>query len=108
VASLRCFATTTHGGSTLAPARPEPLLTINDTCAWLAICRHTLYNLVRRGELEPLRVGERLRFEPNEIRDYLRRNRRDVATIPLPPGEQGVLDEPVETFDATEVEGEGR
>jgi excisionase family DNA binding protein len=35
----------------------------------------TLYRLVERGELTPIRVGRDLRFELDEIRAYLDRHR---------------------------------
>jgi excisionase family DNA binding protein len=60
--------------SRVADARPESLLSVNELCAWLGCGRDLVYSLVRRGELEPLRVGERLRFEPTDVRAYLRRN----------------------------------
>jgi excisionase family DNA binding protein len=62
----------THHGTTI-----EPLLRVNDVCAALAITRSTLYKLVRSGELVPTFVSSRARFEAEEVRDYIRRNRRD-------------------------------
>ena len=54
----------------------EPLLTINGACDLLSISRNTLYRLVDRGELRPTRVGERLRFQPDDVRAYLERGRQ--------------------------------
>jgi excisionase family DNA binding protein len=45
----------------------------------LGISRKTLYALIHRGELVPIRVGERARFEPADVRAYLERNREPVA-----------------------------
>jgi excisionase family DNA binding protein len=56
----------------------EPLLTINAACGVLQVSRNTLYRLVERGELHPSRVGERLRFRPDDVRDYLERGREPV------------------------------
>jgi excisionase family DNA binding protein len=53
----------------------EPLLTIDRGCEWLQISRQTMYRLIARGELSPVRVGERLRLVPKDVRDYLERNR---------------------------------
>jgi excisionase family DNA binding protein len=35
----------------------------------------TVYRLVDRGELRPVRLGRVLRFELDEIREYLERSR---------------------------------
>jgi len=53
----------------------SPLLSINEVAGLLGISRPTLYALIRRGELVPIRVGGRARFEPADVRLYLERNR---------------------------------
>jgi excisionase family DNA binding protein len=53
----------------------SPLLSVNEVAGLLGISRKTLYALIRRGELIPIRVSERLRFESGEVRNYLERNR---------------------------------
>jgi excisionase family DNA binding protein len=53
----------------------SPLLTVNAVCGLLAVSRQTLYRLIHAGELNPTRVGERLRFEPADVRTYLERHR---------------------------------
>jgi excisionase family DNA binding protein len=55
----------------------EPLLTVDELRVLLRVSRSTLYELVRSGELRPIRVGERLRFEPDAVREYLDRERED-------------------------------
>jgi excisionase family DNA binding protein len=52
-----------------------PLLSINEVAELLGISRPTVYALIRRGELIPIRVGERLRFDPADVRNYLDRHR---------------------------------
>jgi excisionase family DNA binding protein len=59
----------------------EPLLTVAAVCELLGISKVTLYRLIRAGELKPTRVGERLRFEPDDVRAYLERN-REAASVP--------------------------
>ena len=73
-----------------ADAPPEPLLSINDVCRWLAVGRDTVYALVWRGELEPVRVGERNRFLPAEVRDYLEEVAATPLEQPLRPGDRRV------------------
>lgn len=49
----------------------EPLLTVSDVRDLLRISRSSVYQLIRRGDIVPVRVGNRLRFTPDEIRRYL-------------------------------------
>ena len=49
----------------------EPLLTINEVADVLGISRSQVYLMLRRGELPYTRVGERIRFVPAELREYL-------------------------------------
>jgi excisionase family DNA binding protein len=53
----------------------ENLLTVNDVATFLAISRYSVYRMVRRGDLTPVYVGERLRFRPSEIERYLSASR---------------------------------
>lgn len=55
--------------------RLEPLLTIGEVASLLGVSRATVYALMRGGELVAIRVGERARFEPVDVRAYLRRHR---------------------------------
>lgn len=55
--------------------RTEPLLTVADAATYLAVSRRQVYLLIERGELRHVRVGERIRFIPAELREYLERNR---------------------------------
>jgi excisionase family DNA binding protein len=59
--------------------RLERLLTIADIARVLAISRGSVYALVRAGDLVPIRVGERARFDPADVRAYLERNRAERA-----------------------------
>ena len=51
------------------------LLTIADVARTLGISRGSVYGLMRTGELFPIRVGQRARFEPADVRAYLERHR---------------------------------
>ena len=53
----------------------EPLLTVKAAGNVLAVSRQRLYRLIHAGELHPSRVGERLRFRPDDVRDYIERGR---------------------------------
>jgi excisionase family DNA binding protein len=51
----------------------DQLLTSDDVCAFLNIRRLLLYQLLRRGEIESIRVGRQHRFLPSVIEAYVRR-----------------------------------
>jgi excisionase family DNA binding protein len=55
--------------------RLADLLTIGDVARLLGISRGSVYGLMRSGELVPIRVGQRARFEPANVRAYLDRHR---------------------------------
>ncbi len=56
--------------------RLERLLTIGDVGRVLGVSRGSVYALIRGGELVPIRVGERARFSPADVRGYLERRRQ--------------------------------
>jgi excisionase family DNA binding protein len=63
-----------------ARARPVPLLTIDETAAYLNIERSTVYRLMRAGELNPsARVGKRWRFRLEDLDAYLAHGREPAA-----------------------------
>lgn len=51
------------------------MLTVNEAGDFLRVSRPQVNKLVRCGELRAVRVGERLRFRPEDVEDYLERNR---------------------------------
>lgn len=59
-----------HESTTYSGERTQ-LLTINEVAAMLAVHRDTVYNLVRRGHLHPVRVGARLRFRVADVEQYI-------------------------------------
>ena len=67
---------TAYGGHTTAL---EPLLDVVGTAKTLDTSVRTIYRLVAAGELTPTRVGSRLRFEPDELRRYIERQRLGAA-----------------------------
>ncbi len=54
----------------------EPFLTAQQVAAWLNMSLVWVYKAAEKGSLPFHRVGEAIRFDPNEIRSYLdeRRN----------------------------------
>jgi excisionase family DNA binding protein len=55
--------------------RLADLLTIADVARILGISRGSVYGLMRSGEIVPIRVGQRARFELADVRAYLERHR---------------------------------
>ena len=49
------------------------LLTVNDVAARLVVHRDTVYNLVRRREIQPVKIGTRLRFRVADVERYIDR-----------------------------------
>jgi excisionase family DNA binding protein len=62
-----------------AEERLADLLTIADVGRLLGISRGSVYGLIRSSELTPIRVGQRARFEPSDVRAYLDRHREGQA-----------------------------
>lgn len=58
--------------------RLAPVLSINEAAAVLGVERSTIYRLLRTGELQAIRVGQRRRFRPEDIDAYLERNREAI------------------------------
>ena len=52
------------------------LLTVPEVAQWLRVPISTVYDLVQRQILPSLKVGRALRFDPHDLEDYLRRQKR--------------------------------
>ncbi|WP_333823633.1 helix-turn-helix domain-containing protein [Pinisolibacter sp.] len=53
-------------------AQPEPLLlTVDEVCRRLGVCRSTYYNLVRSGQLAARQLRGRPYVETSELRRFL-------------------------------------
>jgi excisionase family DNA binding protein len=76
----------------------SPLLSINEVAAVLGVSRASVYALMHSGELVPIRVGERARFDPSDVRDYLERNRESAPETPEAgfPASEPLADENVD------------
>jgi excisionase family DNA binding protein len=74
----------------------SPLLSINEVAQLLGVSRPTVYALIRRGELIPIRVSERLRFDSTDVRAYLERNRSSEMREAGFPASEPLADENVD------------
>jgi excisionase family DNA binding protein len=66
-------------GTHEVPAYDRPrtsLFDVRGLAGFLGVSRASVYRLVARGELVPVRVGERLRFRPEDVDAYLASDRK--------------------------------
>jgi excisionase family DNA binding protein len=61
------------------PEAREHLRSINELAKYLGITRTSVYRLVASGELKAVRVGQRMRFRPEDVAAYLERDARENA-----------------------------
>jgi excisionase family DNA binding protein len=66
-----------HEVSALSPS-PRTLFTVDEAAEYLRVSRRQVYKLVRAGEIRGYRVGERLRFRPQDVDVYLEQRREPV------------------------------
>jgi len=59
---------------------PEPLLTPKELADWLKMSTVWVYKQAEKGALPFHRVGDSIRFDPEEIRDYLK-GRKDLKRV---------------------------
>ena len=67
---------TTHADAMLRTG--SDLLTVGQLACHLGISKWTVYRLVRSSELRAVRVGERIRFRPEDVTAYLERDQEPV------------------------------
>jgi excisionase family DNA binding protein len=57
-------------------ATVEPLMSVDDVAEVLGISVRGVFRLLRRGDLVAVKVGNRTRVEPDELRTYIANQRR--------------------------------
>jgi excisionase family DNA binding protein len=65
-------------GDSAAPSR-QLLLSIPQAAEVLCISRTTLYQLMWRGELTPIRIGRSVRFAPEQLREFVSKRVAEAA-----------------------------
>jgi len=58
----------------------HPLFTVTTLCKHLAISRSTLFRLISKGEIEPIRIGSLTRFTENEVNRFLSRQQQQARS----------------------------
>jgi len=61
------------------------LLTLGDVCAALAVSRSTARRMVKRGDLQPIRIGGLTRFRPADLEALI--ERYTPSNVERPAGE---------------------
>lgn len=56
-----------HTSGVVAPLILQRLITVGEVRAVLRVSRQTVYNLVARGQLKPVKIGSALRFRESDI-----------------------------------------
>lgn len=54
-------------------AMPTNLLTVRDVMNRLKVARSSVYRLVDRGELHPIKMGRSVRFDEQDVEAYIER-----------------------------------
>jgi excisionase family DNA binding protein len=52
---------------------PRLLLTVEEAAERIGICRSNMFKLIRRGEIQSVRVGRLRRVTPDALEDFVRR-----------------------------------
>lgn len=48
----------------------EKLLSLQEVAEHLGLSERTIFNLIKRGDLEGIQIGKRWRFSPENVQDY--------------------------------------
>lgn len=57
------------------PKEEALLMTAQQAASELAICTRTLWTLTNSGEIRCVRIGRAVRYDPNELREFIREKR---------------------------------
>jgi len=61
--------------ATTATAPVAPLLTVRQACQVLALGRQKLWSITANGDLKAVRIGRAVRYSPDDLADFIARNR---------------------------------
>ncbi len=79
------FATRLLPPSSCRNFGPNELLRVADVARLLRLCRATVYRLVERGELPSFRIGNSIRFHPEDLSGWLHASCPSACGITLKP-----------------------
>jgi excisionase family DNA binding protein len=58
------------------PSDSTALLSVKDAAKWLKVCARTVYRLCEKGALAHVRLGNTIRFRPEDLEQFIERYRR--------------------------------
>ena len=58
--------------TTELPTTSESLWNVKDLAKYLRTTTHAIYKLVERGQVPCIRIGKSIRFDPAEIREWVK------------------------------------
>jgi excisionase family DNA binding protein len=64
---------TTADATSRAETPPRLLLTVEEAAERIGICRSNMFKLIRRGEIQSVKVGRLRRVTPAALEDFVRR-----------------------------------
>ena len=53
------------------------LLTVKEACEYLNISKATLYKLIKKGDLKPIKLSNATRFDVNDIEEFIKRKKQN-------------------------------
>jgi excisionase family DNA binding protein len=59
------------------------LHTVNEVAEQLRVSPRTIHNLVKRGDITPTRIGDRLLFHADEVDRFAKEGVRSISTKPI-------------------------
>lgn len=68
-----------------APTPIEDLWDVPEVMKFLKVKRTWVYEHANAGDLPHVRLGNRLRFEPEQIREYVKKSRNTAAVATVLP-----------------------
>lgn len=71
--------------NTPAPTPIENLWTVQQARAFLNVSRTFIYEHCARGDLPHVRLGGHIRFEPDEVRAWVKKNRSTAPSATVLP-----------------------
>lgn len=63
----------TADATSRAERPPRLLLTVEEAAERIGICRSNMFKLIRRGEVQSVKVGRLRRVTPDALEDFVRR-----------------------------------
>lgn len=58
----------------------RPLLTLREAASLLRVCDKTIWNLTKRGKLAAVRIGVSVRYDADDVRDFIERQKGSRAS----------------------------